>query len=187
MSEIQTMSGTIPNTVAKQPLPRRINGRLIGFVGTIVFLAGAILYMAWPAISMSYGGGIRHTSEGDEVNLKALGYFALDEHNGTIEQVPRKFRQLDGKKVILEGFMWGGDSVNRPHIFQFVWNIQNCCFNGPPLPQERVFVKVPEGRDIHWIDGFARIVGTLHVKVVKDHGSVVSVYTMDVDRAEPGS
>ena len=140
---------------------------------------------------VTYNGGVRHTSEGEVVDLKALGSFTpLDPQNGTLRDVPEKWRALDGKKVVLEGKMFsslvGASELNE---FEFVYDIQMCCFRGPPIPQERVFVHVPSGRMTPYIDGVAKIVGTLHVKIERNKidGSIVSVYTMDMDKAEPKS
>lgn len=180
MPEQKTLSYASPASApAKKPLSQRINIRLIVFLSIVAFPFVGILYAF-----VSYSGGIRHSSEGEIVDLKSLGYFTLDQQNGTIKDVPAKWRDLDGKKVVLEGFMFSPRSSMSATEFQFVYNIQRCCFGGPPLPQERVFVHVPNNRNIELLDGCVRIVGTLHVKIEKNKvdGSIVSVYTMDLDK-----
>jgi hypothetical protein len=179
-----TLGYASPVTPPRKPRSKRINVRLIVFLSIVSFPFVGMLYAF-----VSYSGGIRHSSEGEIVDLKALGYFTLDKQDGTLRDVPAKWRGLDGKKVVLEGYMWSAQSVLNSNEFQFVYNIQRCCFGGPPQPQERVFVRVPEGRNIQLIDGVAKIIGTLHVKIERNSvdGSIVSVYTMDLDKAEPKS
>ena len=145
MSNTNALPYPVSNGSANRPMSRRINARLIAFLGTIVIVVGSIVYFAWPAIALALGGGIREGRDGKIVDLRALGYFAIDPKDGTLNNVPKRFRELDGQHVVLDGFMFGGDSVYEPRDYQFVYNIQNCCFNGPPLVQERVFVHVPEG------------------------------------------
>jgi len=76
---------------------------------------------------------------------------------------------------------------SRGTEFQFVYNVTKCCFSGPPLVQERVYGHVTKG-DVPLFDmfTFARVTGTLHVRVVRDDGGAIhSVYDLDVDKAEP--
>ena len=82
--------------------------------------------------------------------------------------------------------MTNGKAAGRQlRDFQFVYNVQLCCFNGPPLVQERVFARVPKGGQIPYSSEFTKLTGILHVKVEKQDGVIVSVYTMDVESAEP--
>jgi hypothetical protein len=131
-------------------------------------------------------GGIEHHGNYDEVDLKAMGNFPFDEANGTIDSVPARWRQLDGKRVLFEGYMYASRSA-APQIteFQFVYNITKCCFSGPPRVQERVFVHTRNDELVPYYYGdLVKIVGTLHVKVEKDAGIVTTVYTMDVDQVQ---
>jgi len=101
--------------------------------------------------------------------------------------VPQKWRDLNGQKVILEGFMCNvHTSAGNVPDFQFVYNIQKCCFGGPPLVQERVFTVVPNGETVPFYYGqMVRCTGTLHVAVVKNEaGGTNSVFTMDLDKVE---
>ena len=81
--------------------------------------------------------------------------------------------------------MYAGRSA-APEIndFQFVYSITKCCFNGPPLVQERVFAHTADGSRVPYYGDLVKIVGTLHVKVEKDAGVVTSIYTIDVDNIE---
>jgi hypothetical protein len=75
------------------------------------------------------------------------------------------------------------DEVNN---FQFVYNIQKCCFGGPPRVQERVFITVPNRGTVPYYGQLVRCTGTLHVGVHKnDAGVADTVYTMDLQNASP--
>jgi hypothetical protein len=163
----------------------RINYRMITIIVVFSFLVG---YPVFTFVKAQMNHGVEHDGDLYRVDLKAMGNFAFDDVNGTIANVPKQFRDLNGKKVALEGFMWNGStSGDQVSEFQFVYNITKCCFNGPPRVQERIFAFVPEKADVNYY-GYSecRLIGTLHVKVQKDDGGkVASVYTIDVNRVEP--
>jgi hypothetical protein len=167
----------------QQPPAKRVNVRFL--VRSIIFLAIVSALPCWAVYSwVSYNGGHRHSTEGELIDLKALGNFPFDDQNGSIKDVPQEWRSLDGKKVVLEGFMYSRSSAGVPRDFEFVYDRIKCCFGGPPKVQERVFVHVPNGKNVDYIDECAKIVGTLHVHV-ENKGKVNTIYTMDVDKVEP--
>jgi len=126
-----------------------------------------------------------------EVNLKALGQFPFDDQNGKVTDVPKDYRGLDGKKVALQGFMVVMNSAgNTASECQLVWNVQKCCFGGPPLVQERVFLIAKENARMARYDMYTlvNVTGTLQVKVEKNStGTVTSVYTLVPDSVTPVS
>jgi hypothetical protein len=178
------MSKVMDYEVRQRPIGERINFRLVLIVAVFSLLVG------WPVYSFvraQISHGIQKNGNRLDVDLKSLGNFAFNDMTGTIEDVPPDFRALNGKQVALEGFMYAGsnaaDHVNR---FEFVYNIQKCCFGGPPRVQERVFATVP-GDGMPLTGDEFRIIGTLHVVLNKDKdtGKIETVYTMDVKSAEP--
>lgn len=156
----------------------------------LLVLAGLLLapiaWMTYTYISLTVSQGIEQVGEYKKVDLKAMGNFSFDDRGGTVEDVPEVYRALDGQKVLLIGQMYS-DFTAAPTVdrFQLVYSIQNCCFNGPPLVQERVFAHVPEGRRVPVYGGLAAVYGTLHVRPIRESGRVVSLYDMDVERVEP--
>jgi hypothetical protein len=158
-----------------------ISVRLVLFLAIVSF---PFFWFAYIFVSQTLTGGIQQHGDYAEVDLKSLGNFPLDGDNGTINDIPARWKELDGKRVLLEGFMYapntaGGDVDN----FQFVYNITKCCFNGPPLVQERVFVRAPNG-PVQFDDRLVRITGKLHVNVQKDSGKIISVYTLDLEKVD---
>jgi hypothetical protein len=179
------MQTTAPNPSSpKMSLRQRINFRMIAVVGVVLFLVG---YPIYTFLDAAITGGVENAGNGmKRVDLKSLGNFPFDDKTSTIKDVPQKWRDLDGKKVILEGFMYAGnsaaDNVNR---FQFVYNVQKCCFGGPPRVQERVFTVVPNGSVPYLYGYMVRCTGTLHVDVKKDDaGTTNAVYIMALDKME---
>lgn len=164
-------------------IPQRsaVNWRLIVF----------LFALSLPFVGFGYlilrPGIVRH---GDwyEVDLKTLGNFPFDPAHDDVSAVPRQFRELDGKRVQLSGFMYDVNSAgSTTKNFQFVYNIQKCCFGGPPRVQERVFAHVPNGSVEHYdLYTLVDLTGILHVRVVRDPaGGVSSVFDLDVEKAEP--
>jgi hypothetical protein len=161
-----------------KPARSKITLRLFLFIAVI---ASPFIWATYAGARLLLNGGIEDMGSYKKVDLKALGYFNFDNMTGTIENVPARYRNLDGQKVALEGFMYLQNGAARLHHFEFVFNRQICCFRGPPLVQERVFVHSQVA--LPYVDGECRIVGTLHVRIEKNEvGTITSVYTMDVDK-----
>ncbi len=166
-----------------RPITQRVNFRLIVFLAVI---AAPIVWIVVQFVSAEVSHGVSYEAGVAHVDLKALGNFPFDDHTSTIKDVPQRWRDLDGKKVALEGFMYAGmsaaDEINR---FQFVYNIQKCCFGGPPRVQERVFTYVPNG-SVPYVGEEVRCIGTLHVAVHKNEvGATDAVYTLQLEKVEP--
>ncbi len=169
---------------ARPPLRERINFRIILFIAIIL---GVLGYPIFLLVQGALTHGISKRGDHFAADLKQIGFFELNPQTATINDVPADYRALDGKRVSLEGFMYpttqSGDRVSE---WQLVYNIQKCCFNGPPKAQERVFAATRDGHFVDYSNGMIRMLGTLHVEVRKDPaGNIASVYTMDVDKVEP--
>jgi hypothetical protein len=168
----------------KVPLSQRINLRMILFFAVIALLIGYPVYIY---VDSAVSGGIKSYGNYSEVDLKSMGNFPFDGTNGTINDVPAKWRELDGKRILLQGEVWDPNEAGQYMTnFQLVYSIQKCCFGGPPKVQERVFVHIPQGMQVDNLSGsFAKITGTLHIKAEKDAGNVASLYTLVADKVEP--
>ena len=167
----------------KIPLSERINIRMIIFFGVMALLIGTPVYIYIDSVMhegiKDVGGGYK------EVDLKAMSVFPFDQVNGTIDDVPIKWRQLDGAKVIANGEMWQAQSAARyVDSFDLVYSIAKCCFSGPPQVQHFVHARAAKGAQLEYFDGLVRVKGTLHVNVTHDQGKVRGVYWMDVDSVE---
>src|SRR5215203_5575317 len=150
------------DTAVKLPLSERINLRLIVFFAVIGLMIGYPVY--W-FVHEQITGGISDAGGGyKEIELKAMSTFAFDQVNGSIDDVPKRWRELDGKKVILYGELWqpytAGDKVAG---FDLCYSIAKCCFSGPPQVQHFVKARVrPDAVAFHYPNQ-VKVVGTLHV------------------------
>ena len=149
---------------------------------SLVILA-PLAWIVYTFATLSLGGGIEQVGNFKRVDLKSMGNFPFDEANGSEKDVPELYRKLDGQKVLLIGQMYTDFSASpRVEHFQLVYSIQNCCFNGPPKVQERVFANTPAGKTVYLADGLARVYGTLHVRAQREKGKVISLYDLDVEK-----
>jgi len=167
-----------------EPYRQGFNLRLWIF---ILAISAPFLWIIGSAVIQSMTGGISDHGDYKEVDLKQLGNFTFDDLSGKVQDVPERYRNLDGQRVLLKGYMaYPEDAKSRGRRFQFVYNVTKCCFSGPPLVQERVFAKAKSDIPIYDTNTFAEVVGTLHVRLIKEpvSGKIVSVYDLDVESAK---
>jgi hypothetical protein len=154
---------------------------------TIVLIATAVFLFGYPIFEYTdtlVTGGITHRGDLLVVDLKALSSFEMDQDTGTNDDIPQRYRQLDGKRVLLIGQMYDpyAASDGQIRVFTLVYSITNCCFNGPPKVQHFIQATVPTGKNVNDCTGdFVDVIGTLHVGVQSAEGHVQSVYRIDVD------
>ena len=161
-----------------------VNVRLLVF---LLVVSAPFLLIIGSAVRHSVTGGVTDRGGYKEVDLKSLGNFPFSTVDGRLEDVPQRFRELDGQKVLLRGFMYAPENAgSRGRKFQFVYNVANCCFNGPPQVQERVFGYAKDDVELFNESVFAEVTGKLHVRLVKDAstGQITSLYDMDVETAK---
>jgi hypothetical protein len=168
------------STTANSPSKPRVNVRIL------VFAAIALVLIGWPVYTFVTYKGIEKNGDVYDVDLKAMSNYEMDQNAATLNDVPKEWRELDGKKVALEGQIWSPESAgNKAFKFQLCYSIAKCCFNGPPKVQHFVDSHVLDADKVEMSDNLVRVVGTLHVNVKHDGGKVTSVYQMDVDSIEP--
>src|SRR5262245_4241369 len=126
------------NSAVQAPMPRtsiaeRVPLRMIVFIGVVLLLIGYPVYVYVDSVA---SGGVKELGNGvKEVDLKAMSNFTFDQQRGTIDDVPAKWRSLDGAKVVLYGEMWAPLDASNGGLggFDLCYSIAKCCFNGPPL------------------------------------------------------
>lgn len=169
-------------TAMKVPLSERINPRLIAFVLVMVAVVGYPIYLF---VDEAVSGGIHDRGGYKEVNLQAMSTFSFDQVNGTLDQIPQKWRDLDGQKVVLQGEMYAGQSAqDELSKFDLVYSRTKCCFSGPPQVQHFVKASVVGGKRVPFYETMVRVTGTLHIGVKKGDAGVESVYSLDVEHIE---
>lgn len=179
-------------TAQSVSLPGRINFRIIVFVGVVLGLLGIPIYI-WADAALS--GGVKQRGEFLDVDLKAISTFEFDQKYGRLEDVPEKWRALDGKKVILRGEIAPNSFVIQgihPR-FELVYSVSKCCLSGPIKIQHFVQAKVPpEHLQVlqrfanEYVDGAIEVRGTLNVNVTRDENDkITGVYHVLVDDIRP--
>jgi hypothetical protein len=176
-------------TAIHVPLSERINIRMIGFALVVCTLVGYPVYVYLDSVIT---GGIKDVGGGlTQVDLKAMSSFPLDQQNGTINDIPEQWRKLDGKRVVLYGEMWQPMSASNNDVatFDLCYSIAKCCFSGPPQVQHFVRSKVIPGKSLEAYPNLVKVVGTLHVKVIRDDAAskLSSVYQLDVEDIQPAT
>jgi hypothetical protein len=161
------------------PRRQRINLRVLLFAAVVLALPAFIVYQYIDFAAVEQEGDLL------KVDLKAMSSFPLDPSSGTIDDVPKQWRALDGKRVVLYGEMWcpstAADAVDQ---FDLVYSIAKCCLSGPPLMQHFVHSVAIKGK-VGRYQGLCRVVGTLSVKVTKTDGKIDGVYWLDVEETRP--
>lgn len=156
-----------------------MNARI--FLFALVALA-LIAFPAYVFIDEKLSGGIKPHGDVLQVNLKAMSTFDFDQQDGKLQDVPQKWRDLDGKRIEVEGEMYQpAEAGGRIAAFDLVYSIANCCFTSAPQIQHFVKARVKDGAEVDMYSGLVRVVGTLHVKVVKSEGKIVQVYALEVE------
>jgi hypothetical protein len=178
-----------PPGAYRPPIWQRINLRMIVFVMVAMSL---VAYPVYVYLDSMLSGGIKTVADGYKaVDLKAMSMFEFDPQSSTIDDVPRKWRELDGQKVILYGEQYQPFSAaNRIGVdgFDLCYSIAKCCVGGPPKVQHFVHSKLLPGHTADYFYGnLVKATGILHVKVTQDPGTnyVNGIYYMDVQSVEP--
>lgn len=165
-----------------------MNLRILLFLLVLAGLIGVPVYIYIDTVA---SGGIKDIGDGIKaVDLKAMSSFPFDQENGTLEDIPEQWRQLDGQKVELVGEMWAPNAASDlVREFSLVYSIEKCCFSGPPQVQHFVHTTVPGGKMVPYYREPVRAVGTLRINVVRDEaaGKVASIYQFEVERLQPAS
>jgi len=183
MSTLQVSPDYSTSAVPPRRRPR-INLRLVVLLAVVSL---PFLYFGYVILDQSLNGGITHHGTYSDVDLKSLGYFPFDPVKDDLNNVPAKWRQLDGKRVALQGEMYApGEASDQIRQFELVYSIQKCCFNGPPRVQERVFASVPNNGRVQYYPQVVRVIGTLHVNARRDEvGQVSKIFELDVESVDP--
>lgn len=98
-----------------------------------------------------------------------------------MDYLPEWLEGLDGKQVILRGWMYPPASETGISRFIFVRDNGVCCFGPKAKIYDKVGVSLKEGIDTHFIQGHSFDVrGTFHVEpIMLDEEEMMFLYTID--------
>jgi hypothetical protein len=171
------------STPVKIPLRERLNFRFIIFAAVMLLIVG---YPVFLYLQSELTGGIQDAGNGyKQIDLKAMSSFDFDQYGGRLNDIPKQWRDLDGKKVVLYGEMWAPDSASPDlNHFELCYSRAKCCFAGPPLVQHFVKSKAMKGT-VEYDGGLVKVKGILHVNVVPGGEKIASIYQLEVESVEP--
>jgi hypothetical protein len=160
-----------------------VNFRLIFLLAV---LCAPVVWLMWVFTSSAMSGGVVDRGDYLEVDLKWISSFEMDPANATDQSVPKQFRDLDGKRVLLVGEMYKPNVANGSIAdFDLVYSISKCCVTSSPKIQHFVQSAVVPGKSVGYYNGLVKAIGKLHVGVQKQGGRVSSVYRFDVESVDP--
>ncbi|MDP9174073.1 MAG: hypothetical protein M3O30_09440 [Planctomycetota bacterium] len=157
--------------------------------GAVLIAVGAfvVCFPVYTFFDETRNGGIHRKGDLLVVDLKAMSSFDMDQDTGTTADIPKIYRDLDGKRVLLTGQMYDPYSADgKVRNFTLVYSITQCCFNGPPKVQHLVEASLLPDRAADYYPDLVNVTGTLHVGVQTREGHVLSVYRIDVERVDKG-
>lgn len=102
------------------------------------------------------------------------------EYRPGLEGVPQSILKLDGKKVVMIGFLMTVFEYDDIHEFHLVASHWSCCYGVPPGLDGAVRVQLAEGEEgLPNTIKPLRVIGTLRVKEIKESDIVYAIYTIE--------
>lgn len=117
---------------------------------------------------------------------KILPFDELDSwpYEDGLKGMPKRIKELDGKKVLMTGFMLPIDEVQNIKEFLLVKSLWSCCYGQPPDIHGIVRVVMPKGKTTDYFFDPLKIVGTFKVEATVMDGYCVDIYQLQVESLE---
>lgn len=117
---------------------------------------------------------------------KILPFDELDSwpYEDGLKGMPKRIKELDGKKVLMTGFMLPIDEVQNIKEFLLVKSLWSCCYGQPPDIHGIVRVVMPKGKTTDYFFDPLKIVGTFKVEATVMDGYCVDIYQLHVESLE---
>lgn len=101
-----------------------------------------------------------------------------------LKGMPKRLRDVSGKKVLMTGFMLPIDEVQNIKEFLLVQSLWSCCYGQPPDIHGIVRVVMPKGKTTDYFFDPLKIIGTFKVEATVMDGYCVDIYQLHVDSIE---
>ncbi|NBW88287.1 MAG: hypothetical protein EBR23_16015 [Planctomycetia bacterium] len=100
------------------------------------------------------------------------------------DTIPTTARAMDGRDVLLKGYMYPGKERRGIALFLLVRDQGDCCFGGNPKISDRVLVRMADPRGIDFSQRLVKIAGRFRIQPAgaPDSGGGV-LYQMEDARA----
>ncbi|MGC4030522.1 MAG: DUF3299 domain-containing protein [Tepidisphaeraceae bacterium] len=112
-----------------------------------------------------------------KTTLHELGNFEYNEDDD--KTIPDDVHKLDGVKIQIDGVMLPLDQAGRVTRFLLVNDMMSCCYGTAPKLQNVAMVQLPKDKWMAATTDRIVIQGTLHVKVRREDGFVLSIFEID--------
>jgi hypothetical protein len=101
-----------------------------------------------------------------------------------LKGMPKRVKDLAGKKVLMTGFMLPIDEVQNIKEFLLVQSLWSCCYGQPPDINGIVRVVMPKGKTTDYFFDPLKIVGTLKIESTVLDGYCVDIYQLQLESLE---
>jgi hypothetical protein len=101
-----------------------------------------------------------------------------------LKGMPKRVKDLSGKKVLMTGFMLPIDEVQNIKEFLLVQSLWSCCYGTPPDINGIVRVVMPKGKTTDYFFDPVKVIGTFKVESTVMDGYCVDIYQLHVESLE---
>ena len=101
-----------------------------------------------------------------------------------LKGMPKRIKELSGKKVLMTGFMLPIDEVQNIKEFLLVQSLWSCCYGQPPDIHGIVRVVMPKGKTTDYFFDPLKVIGTFKVEATIMDGYCVDIYQLHVESLE---
>ena len=101
-----------------------------------------------------------------------------------LKGMPEQIKKIDGKRVMMVGFMLPIDKVENMKEFLLVESLWACCYGQPPDINGIVRVVMTGDNLADYEINPVRMIGTFEVEEYKEEGWVVDIYQLHIDEYE---
>lgn len=101
-----------------------------------------------------------------------------------LKGMPKRVKDLSGKKVLMTGFMLPIDEVQNIKEFLLVQSLWSCCYGTPPDINGIVRVVMPKGKTTDYFFDPIKVIGTFKVESTVMDGYCVDIYQLHVESLE---
>jgi hypothetical protein len=101
-----------------------------------------------------------------------------------LKGMPKRVKDLNGKKVLMTGFMLPIDEVQNIKEFLLVQSLWSCCYGQPPDIHGIVRVVMPKGKRTDYFFDPLKVIGTFKVEATILDGYCVDIYQLHVESLE---
>ncbi len=105
-------------------------------------------------------------------------------YEDALKGMPKRIKDLTGKKVLMTGFMLPIDEVQNIKEFLLVQSLWSCCYGQPPDIHGIVRVVMPKGKHTDYFFDPLKVIGTFKVEATMMDGYCVDIYQLHVESLE---